>query len=333
MFDLPMSRDRSKGTTFDRADCNTLARKAMAAETLAEAATIILQTAETLPVTIDKNGEPAMGWREYLLKLAKALAKGKASHSVFNTKGNTKLPFVAFSALPFYTCPGMGACETFCYSVRAWRYPGGYARQLQNTLLLKFRKDVIAAAFRKIPLTMKRKVKTPDGRTVKEQGPVTFRLYVDGDFDSVSTVGFWMGLLAERPQMDCYGYSKSWEELVAYDRLVDGNWPASYTLNLSSGGRAQTVTLEDMGKLPITRAQFVAVKINYQGKDANGRKIRGFKRYDDPAYHKAVREAALKAGYGKVFSCPGKCGQCNPHGHVCGGNPKFKGLTVAIGVH
>lgn len=306
-------RDRTKPTIFPREDCLNLARRALQAESLVEAAAIIRETAEAIP---EKTGK-APGWREYLLQLAKGLARRKAVFAIFSDKGNTKLPFVSFSALPFFTCPGMGECEAFCYSLRAWRYPAGFGRQLQNTLLLKFARNIIATAFRKIKL----------GRVL--------RLYVDGDFDSLTTIGFWMGLLEQRPDVRAYGYSKSWALLVEYDR--HNTWPTNYRLNLSSGGRDQGVTVEDMMALPITRGQFVSVAIDYRPLKDDGTPVTGnvgFKRYDDPAYHKAVREAAREAGFTRVFSCPGKCGECNRNGHVCGGgDERFEGLVVAIGVH
>lgn len=303
---------------FDRERCNDLMRRCMEASTLNEAAAIILTEAELVPATVakpdKKTDKPSMGWKEYFLKLGKALAKGKAGLTIFNDKGNTKLPFTAFSALPFVTCPGMGACQGFCYSVRAWRYPGGFCRQLQNTLLLKFKRNEIAKAFRRIKLNR------------------TFRLYVDGDFDSLTTIAFWMGLLAERPDLQAYGYSKSWALLMKYGK--NHEWPANYMLNLSSGGRDQGVTIEDMMTLPITRNQFVAVEIECHPLK-NGKPVKGnigFARYDDPAYHTAVREAAKAAGYGKVFSCPGKCGECTTKGHACGSD-RFRDTIIAIGVH
>src|SRR5262249_38268511 len=40
------------------------------------------------------------------------------------SKGNAKLPFWAFSALPIVTCPGAGECARWCYSLTSWRTPG-----------------------------------------------------------------------------------------------------------------------------------------------------------------------------------------------------------------
>jgi hypothetical protein len=299
---LSVKSKKKKPGVVTQALCRDLANRACKARTLAEAAALIRETALQLPAETD--------WHKYLLRLADRLARGKPAFTVIVTKGNTKLPFVAFSALPFVTCPGMGECEHFCYSVRAWRYPVGFARQLQNTLLLRFRPSVIRRAFLKV------------------RHGVTFRLYVDGDFDSLKTVRFWMVLLEERQDVSAYGYSKSWRLLWQYGQRYA--WPSNYVLNLSSGGRDQGVTAEDMMSLPITRGRFTAVTVDYRPKGVKGNV--GFKRYEDPEYHRLVREAAKRAGIARPFSCPGKCGECSPHGHVCGSH-KFDDVEVVIGVH
>lgn len=243
-------------------------------------------------------------WRTVMLNLADALL-GVHKGPVIFAKGNAKLPFYAFSALPFATCPGMGACKSFCYSLRSWRTPEPFARQVYNTLLLRFDREAIARAFRKLPYG------------------VTVRLYVDGDFDSLTTIDMWMGLMREREDIQAYGYSKSWDILWAWGQRNE--WPSNYALNISNGGVAQ-VSREAMMSLPITRGQFLAVPVTGISKRA------GHKRYDDPAYHQAVRSSALAMGLGKVFSCPGRCGQCASGEHACG-NSAFKGVVIAIGIH
>lgn len=281
----------------------TFAHAVLSSDSLRDAVATIRKLARRLPARSH--------WRKEMLRLAKCLRVVKPRYQVFMLRGNVKLPFVSFSTLPIFTCPGYGACGKFCYSFRAWRRPEAYLRQLQNTLLLRFAPEVIAAAFAKIPEN------------------VDLRLYVDGDFDSLQTIGFWMGLLAERPDVRAYGYSKSWDLLMDYNRTV-GAWPINYVLNLSSGGRAQTATAEDMERLPITRGHFVSVPIHYRPAGVKGNI--GFKRYADPNYHNAVRAAAEAQGLGKVFSCPGKCGECTARGHLCG-SMRAHGVTIAIGVH
>ena len=43
-------------------------------------------------------------------------------------------------------CPGAGSCVDWCYSLRAWRNPQAFFRQLQNTLLMLHCRRAIARA-------------------------------------------------------------------------------------------------------------------------------------------------------------------------------------------
>jgi hypothetical protein len=227
--------------------------------------------------------------------------KASSPFQIWNLKGNIKLPFAAFSALPQVSCPGAGPCLDFCYSFKSWRYPAPYFRQLVNTLLMSTAhgRDVIATATAKLPEN------------------IEIRLYVDGDFADVSQVNFWMDEIAKRPDLSVYGYSKSWRELLAYK----GNWPTNYLLNLSNGGNAEHLR-GAVAKLPIARGDFLTVDIDS--------KLAG--KYDDKAYKSAVRASAKKAGIDKAFVCPGKCGACTKTGHFCG-RSDTSGVAVVIGVH
>jgi len=224
--------------------------------------------------------------------------------SIFFGKGNMKLPFVTFSTLPEYTCPGAGDCLNFCYSFKGWRYPFAFVRQCQNTWLIKNRRGMIEREFLKLP-----------------QG-ITLRLYVDGDFDSDETFKFWMKLLSKRPDIDTYGYSKSLDIVEANLGLI----PDNYTLNLSDGGRfdGDPIVLRLAGELAV-RGRFAAIPVD--------RKVD----YDDPEYHREVREKAALMGLGKVFSCPGRCGSCTGAGHACGARrpdgSHLVPITIAIGIH
>ena len=71
------------------------------------------------------------------------------------------------------------------------------------------------------------------------------------------------------------------------------------------------------------------------------RKEKGYDRYSDPEYHRAVRDSARALGHLKVLSCSGKCGACvtykGENAHACGakredGEYVFAGV-VAIGNH
>ena len=156
---------------------------------------------------------------------------GPLYFSVFAAAGNMKLPFYAFSSLPGFDCPGAGAClygeneftpdnfgKGWCYSFTGWRYPAAFFRQLQNSILLRSKagRAIVASKFADIP----------EGRTV--------RLYVDGDFANLSILRFWMNACKTRPDLDIYGYSKSWDLFLTLDKQ-GYSFPANYLLNVSSG--------------------------------------------------------------------------------------------------
>lgn len=252
---------------------------------------------ESIHLIEDKSKEVKGSWKKYFVKCAKGLLK-KPKLSVFIKNGNTKLPFVTFSTLPIVTCPGAGDCASWCYSLKAWRYAGAYARQLQNTLLLKFRPEEIKNKFFEIPKDLK------------------LRLYVDGDFDSLQTFKFWMNLLTNRPDIKAYGYSKSWDIINEFVKN-GGKVPNNYVLNLSSGGKPQIVSAKQMEKLPFVRGWFTAIPIHYKGP-------KGFARYNDESYHKAVIKSSPKGS----ISCPGFCGEC----HMCG-DLKYKNVSIMNGLH
>jgi len=214
-------------------------------------------------------------------------------------KGNAKLPFYAFSAFPIVTCQiGMGLCENWCYSLKAWRYPTAFFRQAYNTVLIKEQSKHLANAWLRLP------------------ADVTVRLYVDGDIDSMSTLKFWFNLLAIRSDLNAYGYSKSFALFTSYK----GEWPNNYKLNLSSGSK-HPVT-DKLRALPIVRGEFRAVHVH---KHLAGK-------YSNPEYKRAVRDSARSEGIEKGFVCPGKCGPCTKKGHACGLDT-FKDVNILIGIH
>lgn len=240
------------------------------------------------------------GWRESFTKLRSVFTTAAPAFTVFKLDGNSKLPFVAFSSLPGVTCPGAGACLDFCYSFRAWRYPAAFARQCQNAYLLRFNQPAIAQAFTSID--------------AKAQAPYDLRLYVDGDFASVNDVAFWFDLI-RGSKARVYGYSKSFDALLAYQ----GDYPANYVLNVSSGHNSSADTVERIKALPITRGDFIAVSI--------GRKVKSSE-HGTPVINKLLRQAFTD----KAFPCPGACGSCTGKGHACG-MQKLKGLPIVIAVH
>lgn len=238
------------------------------------------------------------GWQRSFDRLSRVFTTGKPELTVIKADGNSKLPFYAFSSLPGVTCPGAGACLKFCYSFRAWRYPDAFARQIQNAFLMRFYPDTIRDAFNTIP----------DG--------ADFRLYVDGDFASVSDVDFWFSLLLSRPNIKAYGYSKSFAELLAYT----GPYPSNYALNVSSGHNHSDDTVNMIKALPITRGEFRAVSV-------------GFKVKSNMHGTKAVNDALRIKSNERIFPCPGKCGSCTGKGHACGMLDSLKGRVIAIAIH
>ena len=259
-----------------------------------DAATIIA-TLETL--SADDRFQ-TIGWQRSFARLSRVFATGKPMLTVIKSDGNSKLPFYAFSSLPGVTCPGAGDCLKFCYSFRAWRYPDAFARQIQNAFLMRFYPDTIKAAFNAIP----------DGSD--------FRLYVDGDFASVSDVDFWFSLLLSRPSIKAYGYSKSFTELLSYN----GTYPSNYALNVSSGHNHSDDTVNLIKALPITRGEFRAVSV-------------GFKVKSNMHGTKVVNDALRIKSNERIFPCPGKCGSCTGKGHACGMLDSLKGRIIAIAIH
>jgi hypothetical protein len=269
----------------------------------------------TVPDVIDaiaiakKAHSGGVAWKRSFAKLENFISNGTRTHSIFMLDGNSKLPFVAFSALPIVSCPGAGECADWCYSMRAWRYPDAFVRQASNSWMMRTASGRTAIAADLERITKIRRFKG---------AKVTFRLYVDGDFASVEHVGFWMETLSNNPVIEAYGYSKSFAELIRFDD-AGGAWPANYQLNISSGHNHSTDTVSRMRELPITRGEFRAVSIGRAVKSAE---------HGTPSI---VSELRARVN-GPMFPCPGKCGTCTPIGHACGAS-RLKGKVIVIAVH
>ena len=235
---------------------------------------------------------------------------------------NAKLPFLSWSTLPGFNCPGALECwlaaKGFCYSLKAWRYPAPLFRQLQNTLIER------SPAYRGlIHAELKNLL---NSRKFRGQN-VPFRLYVDGDFSSLQGLRFWMDTLKKFPQLKAYGYSKS---LHLFKQLDESGyqWPANYALNLSSGGMYQNGPVFDYVKnMAITRGEFIAVNTT---KDT----LKAWKKNElTPQMRRDIKQQVNSA---KTFICPGKCGECtlikeNPH--ACGNLERFKDVKILIPIH
>jgi hypothetical protein len=249
--------------------------------------------------------EPGPSWQTHLGRLEKFLrSHSKKPFATIHAKGNGKLPFLAFSVLPGITCPGAGDCLDWCYSFRSWRYPAAFVRQAQNTVLMFSNKWAILADL---------------DRHKPAAGAIDFRLYVDGDFDSVETVNFWFDALSDRSWIMSYGYSKSSDELLA----ATSPWPANYRLNVSSGSKHSVLTQKRVTALPGARGRFIAVNLGRPVKNAD---------HGDRLHQKELRQVHLDNTGRKAFTCPGQCGDCTPAGHACGSS-KFNNIDIIIAAH
>lgn len=241
-------------------------------------------------------------WAIYRARLILFLETGIPQFTIL-AEDNSKLPFANFSALPIVTCPGLGACLKFCYSLKAWRYPASLFRQVQNTILVLTRSAHLTGAFLALPLNS------------------TFRLYVDGDFNSIETMVYWFELLRARPDIKAYGYSKSWDLFLTYAK--QNSFPDNYRLNLSSGSKYPDAIKDQLKALSCYRGEFLAVKVSSKAPKEKGLWLK---------HAVEVRATAVANNFGKVWVCPGKCGQCTSHGHACGSD-KFRNIPIAIGIH
>ena len=152
----------------------------------------------------------------------------------------------------------------------------------------------------------------------------------------MQTLRFWFNLCVQRPDLSVYGYSKSWELFLDWHASGQA-FPLNYSVNVSSGSKYGPELERQMLELSVARERFLAVQIDSRF----FRKERGYDRYADPAYHRAVREAAQRLGFGRVLSCSGSCFNCvsksGQNAHACGdrlpdGSFLFE-RAIAIGVH
>jgi hypothetical protein len=221
-------------------------------------------------------------WAYYAYKFQLFLDTAEPAFTLF-ADGNKKLSFKAWSVLPIVSCPGAGDF-----------------RQAQNLWLLNHE-----------PCTIEKEwMNLPEG--------ITVRLYVDGDIHDIQTLAFWFRMLEQRPDIQAYGYSKSWDLFLEWHDM-GRSFPKNYKLNLSSGSIYDEGKRRQMLELPCTRGDFLAVPID---------KASSKEGYGTRVYRKAVQNSVGK----RVFVCPGVCDSCTPKGHACGLD-SFKGIPIAIGLH
>ena len=277
---------------------------------------------------METTGTRVRTWGYHARKLRLWLQDGAKDTTPFSiiADGNSKLGILpCFSTLPVVTCPGAGDCLNWCYSFKSWRAPAAYMRQVQNTILLQSKpgRDKISAEFYKLPHGIK------------------FRLYVDGDFNSVEVLHFWMDTIKTRPDIvhvgDAaglvpFGYSKSWLEFLELD-AAGYEWPTNYFLNISSGSLHGDDIKERMLALPIARGEFVGVKVDH--KHIKSSAYRGPDNPGNKEYRHAVL-IALNEKFGKSrkrFACPGNCGKCMPDGRVACADAAMVGVMIGVAAH
>ena len=227
---------------------------------------------------------------------------------VFNTQGNSKLKFLSFSNLPIVNCIGAGSCKDFCYSLKAWRYPQAFYKQARNTILTQNHFSIINDFMNDLI----------NSKQFKKHKRIDFRLYVDGDFNTIDELKNWMNLLKKHDILKCYGYSKS---LPLFKYLHDNKfkYPSNYKLNLSNGGQFDTMFKWAENNLDIVRGRFLAIDI--------GKNQSGFDRTKDQRI--LLKE---KLGNKKYFVCGGVCSDCTKVGHACGLD-KFNNIDIVIPIH
>ena len=221
------------------------------------------------------------------------------------SQGNSKLSFLSFSTLPLITCPGAKDCKIYCYSLKAFRYPGAFFRQCQNTILMKYNFNIIANQLNKY-----------NKIAINKNTNIDFRLYVDGDFNDLNDLINWMTLLKTCKNINSYGYSKSKHLFL---QLHDNKfkYPSNYKLNLSNGSKFDFLD-DELLKLDFVRGRFISYKFN--------KKINTLNLTKDNK--KEIRNNFKN----KVFICPGKCDTCTNKGHACGSDT-FNNMDIIIPVH
>ena len=221
------------------------------------------------------------------------------------TQGNNKLSFLSFSTLPLITCPGAEDCKIYCYSLKAFRYPGAFFRQCQNTILMSHNFDVIAKQLNKY-----------NEIALKNNTKIDFRLYVDGDFSNLNDLINWMTLLKVSKNINSYGYSKS-KHLFLELYNQGFKYPNNYKLNLSNGSKFDFLD-DDLLKLDFVRGRFISYKFD--------------KKVDVLLLTKDHKKEIRSNFKNKVFICPGLCDSCTNKGHACGLDT-FNNMDIIIPIH
>ena len=162
----------------------------------------------------------------------------------------------------------------------------------------------------------------------------TYRHLVDGDIRDSGHMSVFFRMLMSRPDVNAYGYSKSWPLFLAWAE-AGKPIPSNYVLNLSGGSKYGEDMADKMRQLinvdglPVVRDSFLALPASH--KMPKGGKLDA----KWQIWAAELRQTAKAAGMDKVWICPGKCGDCaggnGVNVHACG-SLRFN-MPVIIGIH
>ncbi len=242
--------------------------------------------------------------------------KGKINNISIFSDGNAKLKFLNFSTMPKVNCGGAGGCLSFCYSFKSLRNPNVVARWVANTILENHAFEILEDSLR-----------WNLGRAKYRVGldqVVDFRLYNDGDFQSLDKMISWFDILNKFPQLQSYAYSKS---LHLFKNFIDEygaeNIPSNFVLNLSSGVHPIYKPLKKvLAKYDFVRGEFIGIDL--------GKKVKPTELTKEQKQE--LRQKAYAMGFKKAFACGGICQSCTNQGHACGMR-KLKDVAIVTPIH
>ncbi len=111
-----------------------------------------------------------------------------------NSKLGKSIGKVALAAVD--TCPGRGSCEKVCYAARLMRiYPSYNDMVVRQTKLLRENPEAYFGQIR---------------ADLKSNGYRTVRIHESGDFESIQQIAGWMEIVADFPNVQFFGYTRSW---------------------------------------------------------------------------------------------------------------------------
>lgn len=168
-----------------------------------------------------KDG-PRGRWHKEAEMFVDYLHTGRPFHPIL-TYGSKDASF-GFSTLPLLTCPGAGECVAWCYSLKSWRYPESFFRQMQNFDLLRR-----AHHDREVSELFEDEI-----QNLPEEEHI--RLYRDGDFQDANDVLFWIALAEQFQDRMFWGWTKAFDAVrQAFE--IGSEIPRGFRLRLSGNGR------------------------------------------------------------------------------------------------